>query len=177
MLESVRGTSRWRWAVALLVVVLVACSWIPGLESKANAQVDAGFKRALVAFAAARTLNAVISVIQETEVTVQPFGLGVKLAPGQMLDPVNDLVENFADVMMMATIAFGIQKTLLLIFSDQSVSWAVTGLACLWLAFYFTRGAPVFLSRLLAMLLVLRFALPVVAIAGEMIHDRLLKPV
>ena len=176
MVESVSGRSRWRWAVALLVVVAVACSWIPGLESKANAQVDAGFKRALVAFAAARTLNAVISVIQETEVTVQPFGLGVKLAPGQMLDPVNDLVENFADVMMMATVAFGIQKTLLLIFSDQSVSWAVTGLACLWLAVYFTRGAPVFRTRLLAMLLVLRLALPVVAIAGEVIHDRMLKP-
>lgn len=176
MVESGRELLRWRWAVALLVVVAVACSWLPGMESKANAQIDAGFKRALVAFAAARTLNAVISVIQETEVTVQPFGLGVKLAPGQLLDPVNDLVENFADVMMMATIAFGIQKTLLLIFADESVSWAVTGLACIWLALYFARGAPVLLTRLLAMLLVMRFAFPVVAIAGEVIHDRLLKP-
>ena len=46
-----------------------------------DAQVDAGLKRALATYAAARALNAVISVAQGTEVALEPGGVGVVLAP------------------------------------------------------------------------------------------------
>ena len=55
-----------RIALAALVAIMVACSWLTPLDSAANQQVDAGLKRALLSFATARALNAVISVVQGT---------------------------------------------------------------------------------------------------------------
>ena len=68
-----------RIAIVLTVAVVMACSLLPQIERVANDQLDAGLKRALISFAAARTLNAVISVAQGTEVAIQPVGVGVNL--------------------------------------------------------------------------------------------------
>jgi len=165
-----------RIGLVILVLIAVACSWMPGLSDRANEQIDSGFKRALVGFAVARSLNAVISVIQETELTVQPLGFGIKFAPGQALDPVNDLVETFADVMLTAAVAFGVQKALLSIVSTQAISLLVTLTAIAWLGLYLTKGAPFILSRLLAILLAVRFAFPLIAFSVEGIHSAFLKP-
>ena len=89
-----------RISVTLLLAALVAFSWFSPLDIVATQQVDAGLKRALVSFATARTLNAVISVAQGTEVAIQPLGFGVNLAPGQVLDPINDLVEQFSHLIL-----------------------------------------------------------------------------
>src|SRR6185436_1624003 len=99
-----------RVVLALAVAIMVACSWLAPLESAANQQVDAGLKRALASFATARALNAVISVVQGTEVAVQPLGIGIKLSLGQILRPLNDMVEQCAHLMLVASIAFGIEK-------------------------------------------------------------------
>jgi len=90
-------------------------AWYRPLQDVANAQVDAGLKRALISFASARALNAVISVIQGTEFSIQPIGVGVTLTSGQVLDPVNDLIEQFSTLMVVASVAFGVQKVLLAI--------------------------------------------------------------
>src|SRR5438046_2560244 len=98
--------------VALLVglAVVLVCTWWAPMDSPALAQVDAGLKRALVSFATARTINGAISVIQAAQVDIQPGGVGITLSPGQMLSPVNDLVKHFADLMLMASVAFAVQK-------------------------------------------------------------------
>ena len=103
-----------RRLVAMLVMAaLVACAWLAPLDAPATRQIDAGLKRALLTFAAARALNSVISVAQATEVSLQPLGVGVTLAPGQLLDPVNDLVELFSNLMLAASVSFGVQKILI----------------------------------------------------------------
>ena len=65
------------------------------------------------AFAMARGLNGVISVAQGTSVAIQPAGVGVMLAPGELLDPVNDLVEQFSTVMLFASASLGLQRLLI----------------------------------------------------------------
>jgi hypothetical protein len=81
----------------------------------------------------ARALNAVISVAQGTEVSLQPLGVGVTLAPGQLLDPVNDLVEKFSDLMLMASVAFGVQKVLISMGGYWLISLLLTFAAIGWL--------------------------------------------
>ena len=95
---------------AFTMAAVLSCAWLAPLDAPAMQQVDAGLKRALVSFATARLLNGVISVAQGTEASVQPFGVGVTFAPGQILDPVNDLVEQFSHLMLAASVAFGVQK-------------------------------------------------------------------
>ena len=72
-------------------------------------------------------MNALISVAQGTEISAQPLGVGGTLAPGQLLDPLNDLVEQFSALMLAASIAFGIQKVLITIGAYWLISLVLTG--------------------------------------------------
>lgn len=162
--------------VALLVTALLACSWLSPLEPAANRYVDAGLKRALISFASARALNAVISVAQGTEVAVQPAGVGVIFSPGQVLDPVNDLIEQFANLMLTASVAFGVQKVLLGIGAHWLVSLLLTLSALGWAAFALRRQrSPAWLSCLLLIFLMIRFALPVAVIGSDVLFRQFME--
>jgi hypothetical protein len=93
-------THQRRVLIVVAVVAVIAAfffAWYRPIQDQAKAQVDAGLKRALISFASARTLNAIISVVQGTEMSVQPFGVGLTLTPGQVLDPINDLLEQIPE--------------------------------------------------------------------------------
>ena len=85
-------------SAVLLGVLAVALSGV--LDRPAGRYTEAALARAMVTYGVARSLNGVISVVQETEVALSPAGVGVTLAPGQLLDPVNDLIERFSWVML-----------------------------------------------------------------------------
>lgn len=163
-------------ALALVVVGLA----ISGTVDRAGFDyTEQSFKRALVTFAVARGLNAVISVAQGTEIAVEPAGVGVNFTPGQVLDPVNDLVERFSWVMLASATALGVQRLLLEVFAAQPFTWL---LAAVWLAAVLTlwwpRGAPwlrPFLWRLALLLMVLRFSIPLIALGSELLYQAFLQ--
>jgi hypothetical protein len=156
-----------RIILLLTLVTLLAGAWLAPLDARGTQQVDAGLKRALASFAAARALNAVISVAQGTEVAIEPGGVGVVLAPGQLLDPINDLVEQFSTLMLAASISFGLQRVLIVIGSYWGVSALLTVVALAWAWQRWRRPAPQqWLSRLLVGLVLVRFAVPLAAIAS-----------
>jgi len=164
-----------RALVAFTMAAVTACAWLAPLDAPAMRQVDAGLKRALVSFATARLLNAVISVAQGTEASVQPFGVGITFTPGQILDPVNDLVEQFSHLMLAASVAFGIQKALISIGSYWPVSLALSAAALAWWWLHLRRQqVPPWLSRLLVILLMLRFAVPVVTLGSDLLWQKFL---
>lgn len=164
-----------RVLVALTMAAVVLCSWLAPLDAPAMQQVDAGLKRALLSFATARVLNAAISVAQGTEALVTPLGVGVTLAPGQVLDPVNDLVEQFSNLMLAASVVFGIQKVLIGIGGYWPISLALSAAALGWCWLYMRRQhAPAWLSRMLVILLMLRFAIPVVTIGTDLLWQKFL---
>ncbi len=164
-----------RAILPLLMLALVACAWLSPMDAPATRQVDAGLKRALVSFATARALNAAISVAQGTEISVQPVGVGATFAPGQLLDPVNDLVERFSDLMLGASILFGAQKVLIGIGSYWPVSLALSLVAFAW-SWQWMRQQRVtpWLSRLLAIALMLRFAVPLVTLGTDLVWQKFL---
>lgn len=164
-----------RVLVILIVVVMVVCAWLGPLETTANRQIDAGLKRALVSFAVARTLNAIISVAQGTEISLQPLGVGVNLTIGQVLDPVNDVIEQFSSLMLVASVAFGIQKVLVGIGAHWAISLALTAVAACWaLLFHRRKRAPRWLAQALVVLLMLRFAIPVATIGSDVVFQQFL---
>ena len=162
-----------RLALVVAVLIMVVCSWLAPLDAAANMQVDAGLKRALISFTTARVLNAIISVAQGTEVAVQPAGVGVIFTPGQLLDPVNDLVEQFSNLMLAASVAFGIQKLLISIGAYWPISLTLSITALAWAVLYLRQKPfPVVLSRILVVLLMIRFAVPVVTIGTEILFQK-----
>lgn len=164
-------------ALAIITTVLIiAFSWYPPIQDLADEQVDAGLQRALVSFASARALNGAISVLQGTEISVQPFGVGVTLTLGQVLDPINDLVEEFSSLMLTAAVAFGVQKILLAIGANWVISLLVSALAVAWVALHFTASAPAWVSRALLVLVMIRFVIPVVTLGSDWVFRNLMAP-
>ena len=162
-----------RLALIVAVLIMVVGSWLAPLDAAANKQVDAGLKRALISFTTARVLNAIISVAQGTEVAVQPAGVGVIFTPGQLLDPINDLVEQFSNLMLAASVAFGIQKLLISIGAYWPISLTLSITALAWAVFYLRQKPfPAVLSRILVVLLMIRFAVPVVTIGTEILFQK-----
>jgi hypothetical protein len=161
--------------LALSLGAVLLGAWLAPLDAPAKRQVDTDLKRALVSFATARALNAVISVAQGTELSVQPLGVGVTLAPGQLLDPVNDLVEKFSDLMLMASVALGVQKILISMGSYWVVSVLLSFAAIGWVVLQLRRQrAPPWLSGLLVVALMLRFAVPVVTLGTNLLWQQFL---
>ncbi len=161
--------------LAIIVVALIAvCAWYPPIQNIAAAQIDAGLKRSLISFASARTLNGLISVVQGTEFSVQPLGIGVTLTIGQILDPINDLVEQFSSLMLLASVIFGLQKVLLVIGGHWLVSTLVCAFAATWALLIWFNKAPAWMSRVILVLLLVRFAIPVVTWGSDFIFQQLL---
>ena len=161
--------------LAIGMAIIVLCSWLGPLDTPATEQVDAGLKRALVSFATARALNGVISVVQGTEISAQPFGVGVNFTPGQILAPLSELVKHFSDLMLAASVAFAIQKVLIAIGGYWLISLALTAAALGWGWFYFRRDPPpAWISRAIVILLMLRFAIPLVTLGTEAVSQKFL---
>jgi hypothetical protein len=156
-----------RLLLLLGLAVVVGGAWLAPLDSRASEYAEAGLKRALASFAAARALNAVISVVQGTEVAIEPIGVGVVLTPGQVLDPVNDLVEQFSTLMLTASVAFGIEIMLIKFGGHLAVSLALSILAIAWGAMMWRGESPQWLTRIFVGMLLVRFAVPLVVLGSE----------
>jgi len=160
-------------ALAAIAVGLALTGGVDGL-SEVNAA-DA-FKRALVTFAVSRALNGAISVAQGTELAIEPAGVGVVLTLGQVLDPINDLVERFSTVMLVAASSLGLQNLLLDItsawaFNLALVVSAVLVFATAWLPWdRLQRWSPLS-RRVLLGLIFMRFAVPLLVIASSLVFD------
>lgn len=164
-----------RFFAPLLLVAVLALSWIAPLDTLSTEQVDSGLKRALVTFATARSLNAVISVVQGTDVAFEPGGVGIKIAPGEFLDPINDMVEKFSTLMLFASISFGIQKILIGLGGHWMVFTALAAAVILWSILHVSgRQVPEWCSKLLVITLLLRFAVPLVTVGSNVLFDHFL---
>ena len=102
-----------KWLLSAGLFLLVALAFQGGMDSAGRSYTEQGFKRALVTYGIARGLNGVISVAQGTEVSLHPAGMGVTLTPGQILDPVNDLIERFSWIMLASSSSLGMQRMLI----------------------------------------------------------------
>lgn len=159
----------------LSAVAVILAAWFAPLDLPATERVDAGLKRSLVSFASARALNAVISAVQGTEISAQPMGFGVVFTPGQVLDPVNDLVEKFSDAMLAASVAFGVQKVLIGVGGYWPVSALLTFLVVLWAGRRLLGQAQQpWLARLLLVLVLVRFAIPAVTLGTDFLFEKFL---
>ena len=180
MFESGRRRLNRRKALWSGLAVLAVVTVLSGLiDDTSRRYASEAFTRALVTFAVARTLNGVISVAQGTEVAIEPGGVGVNFSVGQVLDPINDLVERFSAVMLVATTSLGLQNVLL-----RMTMWWGTSLALVlvaasalvvlwWRKLDDSRLRPV-VMQLLLLTVFLRFAVPILVIGSNLVFDTFL---
>jgi len=122
--EDQKGLAQWitkitAWGLLpVLAVVLGVLCWVPLLDSEPESYVDTSLSRALKVYGAARAVNAIVSVAQEVTVLGAPIG--------QILDPLNDLVERFSVLMEISIVSLVVQKLLVEITSDYFFKIAFT---------------------------------------------------
>ena len=181
------------WRALAIVAVVGLLAVLPVADDLGEGHVDAAFKRALLGYAVARGLNGAISVAQGTEVAVQPAGIGVNFAPGEILDPINDLVERFSWIMMLAASSLGVQKVLLAMSGWAGLAAAVVAVGILWALALAARESPRgpgakglgrfvpsaravrAAGRVFLFLAVLRFVMPVIAIGNDWVYRTFLE--
>lgn len=171
----------WKAFLSCLAVSLAFLAWQGRIDDLGRDYTQAGLTRALITFGVARGLNGVISVAQGTEVAIEPAGIGVVLAPGQILDPVNDLVERFSWVMLASATSLGVQQVLLKIMAWPGLTLVLAALVAVLLAVLWWPGSVATMLkrvvyRLALVLMILRFAIPLIAIGNEILYSVFLEP-
>jgi len=99
--------------ISFFLIVLVQLSFIKVVDTTSSEQLNKAFARSVSVFAIARGLNGLLSVVQGTEIYATPAGVGFNLAVGQIVDPMNDMVERFSWIMLMSSVSLGIQEIML----------------------------------------------------------------
>lgn len=150
----------------------------PLIDARGEAWLDATFARTLGALAATRGLDSAISLAQSSEVSFS-FGPGGSLGIGQALDPVNDLVEQYAAVLLTSTTALGVQQIGLRI--GRALGWwvflpafaaAFAAAAC---AGPSRQGCLAWGRRLFGIALFVRLAIPAAGWIDSLVADRFLE--
>ena len=168
------------WNKLLLVIftLLALCLALSfTIDDNAKKLVDESFKQSVIVFGSAKALNAVISLAQGTQINL-PF---VTVAVGEILDPINDLVEQFSLVMLASMVSLGIQKILLNFVTTDIYNYLLfTSIIIFnfWLFKRFTNDEKTrnLFFKITFILLFLRFAIPMMAYVNEVSYNYFVKP-
>ena len=155
----------------VFLLLIVPSQRIPVIDQQADRYFESAMTQAGVAYATCRVINASVSVIGDSEVQLEPAGIGVSLAAGKVLDPIDDMTERLSNVLVTAIVSLGVQKlayemgvtlapvVMATLLAGLSIAWIIPGQRIVKL--------QNMLVRLLALALVARFLLPITSIANE----------
>ena len=167
--------------VTAVGLALLLIAQLGALDNAGIEHTEKGLSRALVTYGISRGLNGIISVVQGTEVAIEPVGVGMTFTPGQILDPVNDLIERFSTVVLVSGTAFGIQRVLLDIVATNTFSLIVAILVIIAVGIlWFARSLPLSIKipiyRAAIIFLIIRLSVPAMAITTESFYEHFLAP-
>lgn len=149
--------------ISLIIGLLVLVSSLRVIDDFSYNYTTDAITSAAISYATARGINALVSMMQTTTLEA---GIGVSgsIAVGELLDPLNDLIERFSSIMTIVLASLAGQKVILLISSHQlfQVLIAIFGIASI-LLIQFGKGSLFkILLRFFLVLVFLRFSLGVV---------------
>jgi len=100
----------------IIIIALLTISWWGAVDNLAAYVNGESIKDAAIIYGVARSINGVISLIQSAELGA----IVGSIHPGELLDPINDLIERFSSVMAWSLSSLVLQKILLSVFSSYS---------------------------------------------------------
>jgi hypothetical protein len=139
----------------------VALSSTRVLDDYVDRYTDESLRNAALTYATARGVNALVSMLQSSQVEA---GVGIvsgSMTIGEVLDPLNDMIERFSTVMTWVLASLAAQKVLLVLASHRLFLYlvAVLGASALLLLFYGGPAARNLLFRCFLVVVFVRFAL------------------
>ncbi|MCP5209130.1 MAG: hypothetical protein H7A01_18220 [Hahellaceae bacterium] len=105
-------------ATIALLTFLTLLLPLQTLDKASEKALDDSITLAAGTYATARITNGVVSVIAQSQIELQPGGLGVSLAAGQILDPLDDATERVSDLAITALGLLGTMRILTWMFTE-----------------------------------------------------------
>lgn len=112
-METTKKQKTIRLSIGVIISILLFFSpgiKIPALDTTTDVYFREAIVKAGVVYATCRAINASVSVVKDSSLQLQPAGVGVSLALGQVLDPIDDMTERLSDVLVTAITSLGVQK-------------------------------------------------------------------
>ncbi|MFK5937822.1 MAG: hypothetical protein QM497_05420 [Sulfurimonas sp.] len=161
--------------ISVILILLLVLSLSLGIDESALKLQNESFDRAMIAFGLAKGLNAVISLLQGTELSFTPIGVGLNFSIGEVLDPFNDMVERFSWVMLLSSVSLGVQKLLLLLSAKLFLQVAlalsvVLTLAILWIKKLKNELFLSYAFKFFTLVLILRFSAIVFVNLSQLVY-------
>lgn len=156
--------NKWFKSVLILVIFAIAMSQLLEKTLVWNYQEDS-ITGAFTIYGIARALNAAISMLQGTDISV----VVVSVSIGELLDPVNDLIERFSWIVMMAIASLGIQKVLLSVVVSKAANLLIGAVVAGYLAALWYKPFAKYRSvsfKAICILFFIRFSLSMVFICN-----------
>lgn len=167
-----------KYYISILILVLACFSVTTYTDELASSYLNNSLTRALTAFAIVRGLNSVISVVQSTQIAMEPAGIGVSVSLGEVLDPINDLIEWLSNIMLTSIAAIGFQKLLLEVISYSTFRFIFSGVLLIYAVARIYKKNEIFNShlskRILVLVLFLRFGFPLIGLANDYIFKNII---
>ena len=164
-------------SIGIIIAILLFFSSnlkIPVLDPLTDDYFTEAITKAGLAYATCRVINASVSIVKDSSLQLQPAGVGVSLAVGQALDPIDDMTERLSDVLVTAITSLGVQKIayeISVLIAPGILSVLIFILSIL---VWFDYGRINFLRKTLTLFMFLiisaRFCLPLASIADDYLH-------
>jgi len=166
--------------IITLAAIGVAGKQIPLVDSFSDTYFKETTTQAALAYATVRGVNGVVSVLKDSQVELSPAGIGVNIAAGQILDPIDDMTERLSTVIVTALVSLGLQKLITEIGAAVPGLYVALVILLLIIPVWLPRPKKdrylTLLLKIYALLLILRLIMPVSALLSDSLYRHLLKP-
>ncbi len=168
----------WYKILILIVSIVAIMSFtFANIDSKGEEVVEESLTEAVIVFGVAKGLNAAISLAQGTEIS--PPGLTITI--GEVLDPINDLVEQFSWIMLASITSLGIQKILMNFVTADIFSYLVVVSLIIFNILLFKRfqndekPRNIFF-KFTVLLVFLRLSIPLMSVINLQVYNNFVQP-
>jgi len=162
--------------IAIAIVLFFSSGLrLPVLDTTADTYFRDAITKAGLTYATCRAVNASVSIVKESNLQLEPAGVGVSLALGQALDPIDDMAERLSDVLVTAITSLGVQK----LAYEISISLAPPTIAIFililslvsWLENDTLQRFQKTILRFALLVVIARFFLPMSSMANEFLNN------
>lgn len=153
---------------------------IKPLEENTKNYFHTTIEKAAVSYATIRLINAGVSIVKESDLSLEPGGVGINIAVGELLDPIDDMTERVADILVTVLVSLGISELSYEIFSYYfekilAVLLVLFSLSCL-LQRVVSLSTRDLLQKMIVITVVLRFVFPLSSWVNGYLYNDFFQP-
>ncbi len=160
-----------------LLLLFLSSQKLPYIDTRTDDYFEDTVTDATLAYATTRGVNAVVSVLKESELDISPAGIGLTIAVGQILDPIDDMTERLSSVLVVSIVSLGLQK----IINDIGGAISFQFMALLfpffilpiWLKNRTVRLCASLVGRIITLAAILRLLLPISSLINDTMYQHI----